>query len=97
MDTVIVTNYKISVLYADIPKGRVATKKDEIGIEMSVSFSNHLNYEYYALDDVIAKEMKIKGPDHVYNVRLGDVVVVKVVRTRNSIKVTEFVANLSAR
>ena len=97
LDTVIVTNYEINLLYRNIPKGRAPTKEDEIGIKMLVSFSNHLYYEYCALDDVIAKEMKIKGPDHVYNVRLGDIVVVKVVRTKDSIKVTEFVANLSAR
>ena len=52
-------------------------------------------YSYFVSSDDLKEELQANGPDHIYNVKKGDVVVVELKISPEESKVSNFVANLS--
>ena len=69
----------------------------EAAYEILAAFSNRMVYSYYVSYEDLEGELQVKGPDHIYNARKNDVVVVKVEISPEGSKITEFVADLSNR
>lgn len=65
------------------------------GYEVLAFFSNKMMYSYFVSSDDLEEELQEKGPDHIYNVKKGDVVVVELKISPEESKVSNFVANLS--
>ena len=96
LDTVIVCSCEKNVLYFQSSGSKNSVKKDKACVEILVKFSNGMSYDYIRSEEDMTKEISKKGPDHIYNASIGDVVVVKVVVTQKVQKIADFVANLSA-
>ena len=97
LDTVVVFDCVKTPIFADSPPNNRAKGERELGTEILVRFSNGLVYDYIRTNQELAKELEEKGPNHIYNVFVGDVVIVRVVITATTQRIVEFVANLSAR
>lgn len=97
LDTVVVCECERTPVYAASQKNSRAQEKKEVGVEIWVKFSNGMEYTYIGTNQDLAKELREKGPNHIYNIFIGDVVVVKVVMTPFSQRIVEFIKNLSAR
>ena len=95
LDTVfVVEHYKMP--YCEKIKGKKPKDDKEIrGTQITAFFSNHLAYTYILLDENAVNELVAKSSNHIYNIRDGNYVVVKVAVSPGQMEIVEFVANLS--
>ena len=74
----------------------IRTKED--GYFVRATFSNGLDYIYTFLNADAKKDFEQKRSNHIYNARIGDIVVVKVkVPLSSDPEILEFVENLSLK
>ena len=97
LDTVIVfdESKEEGIYKVKRPGKRVPTKGK--GYQVKAKFSNGLEYVYTFLEADAEADFQQKRGNHIYNIRRGDIVVIKVKITRSDAEVLEFVENLTLK